>query len=86
MKRGGLVTRSDAGNDQFFLADNRLGAFRPLSGWAPHVTFPCFHVCPRFSFARCHHRCYAIERDFWKRQDAGSGHFFSLNGFKRRID
>lgn len=39
MKRGGLVTRSDAGNVQFFLADNRLGAFRPLSGWAPHASF-----------------------------------------------
>jgi hypothetical protein len=39
MKRGGLVTRSDAGNVQFFLADNRLGALRPLSGWAPHALF-----------------------------------------------
>jgi hypothetical protein len=39
MKRGGLVTGPDAGNVQFFLADNRLGAFEPLSGWVPHVPF-----------------------------------------------
>jgi len=32
MKRGGLVTRFDTGNVQFFLAENRLDAFEPLSG------------------------------------------------------
>ena len=39
MKRGGLVTGPDPGNVQFFLADNRLGAFEPLGGWAPHASF-----------------------------------------------
>jgi len=39
MKRGGPAIGADAGNVQFFLADNRRGAFEPLSGWSPHASF-----------------------------------------------